>query len=353
MDAIRPTRRHDIDQLRVIAIGLLLVYHVAVAFQSWSLMVGFIAHVPALEAIWPPMTLLNIWRIPLLFFVSGMGVALAFGRRSAAQLLRERSRRILVPLIFGALCIVPLHMFILQSYYQWPLSYSPGPGHLWFLGNIFVYTLCLLPLLYWLQHQAASAWACRLRKVMASPAGWLILVAAFWAEAWILKPLPYELYAMTAHGFVLGLLAFVFGYLFVYCGVPFWQGLERGRWVLLITAACLFAYRSAEPLTVTPSPWLAIESNAWVLAVLAFSYRHLNRPSPVMAYLSRAAYPVYILHMVFLYLAAAWLFPIDMNLSIKFVAVLSFTLGGCLLCYELVIRRVRWIRPLFGLRYRA
>lgn len=350
MSAASTDRRHDIDYLRVIAIGLLLLYHVAVAFQSWGIMAGFIAHVPAFEAIWPAMTLLNIWRIPLLFFVSGMGVCLAFGRRSGGELIVERSRRILLPLVFGALCIVPLHMVILQWYYQWPLSYSPGPGHLWFLGNIFVYTLCLLPLFVLLQRQVNRNWTRRLRKVLASPLGWLILVVVFCAEAWLLKPLPYELYAMTAHGFVLGLLAFLFGYLFVYCGEPFWQRIARWRWLLLMIAVVLFAHRSSQLLAVTPSYLLSIESNAWVLAVLAFGYRHLNRPSRVLTYLSQAAYPVYIVHMVFLYLAAAWLFPTDMNLAIKFVAVLSLTLGGCLLCYELVIRRVGWLRPLFGLR---
>ena len=28
-------RRYDIDWLRVIAIGLLLIYHIAIAFQPW------------------------------------------------------------------------------------------------------------------------------------------------------------------------------------------------------------------------------------------------------------------------------------------------------------------------------
>jgi hypothetical protein len=36
-------RRYDIDWLRVIAIGLLLIYHVAIGFQSWGTMIGFIA----------------------------------------------------------------------------------------------------------------------------------------------------------------------------------------------------------------------------------------------------------------------------------------------------------------------
>jgi hypothetical protein len=35
-------RRYDIDWIRVIAIGLLVIYHVAVGFQPWGIMIGFI-----------------------------------------------------------------------------------------------------------------------------------------------------------------------------------------------------------------------------------------------------------------------------------------------------------------------
>jgi hypothetical protein len=35
-------RRHDIDWLRVVAIGLLLIYHIAIIFQPWAMFIGFI-----------------------------------------------------------------------------------------------------------------------------------------------------------------------------------------------------------------------------------------------------------------------------------------------------------------------
>ena len=35
-------RRYDIDWLRVIAIGLLLVYHIGIGFQPWGVFIGFI-----------------------------------------------------------------------------------------------------------------------------------------------------------------------------------------------------------------------------------------------------------------------------------------------------------------------
>lgn len=80
-------RRYDIDWLRVIAIGLLLIYHIAIIFQPWAMMLGFIRSEELMEDLWKPMTMLNVWRIPFLFYVSGMGVYFAIGKRNWQQLL--------------------------------------------------------------------------------------------------------------------------------------------------------------------------------------------------------------------------------------------------------------------------
>ncbi len=80
-------------------------------FQPWGVFIGFIQSAETSEAIWIPMALLNIWRIPLLFFVSGMGVCFALRRRDWKELLIDRSKRILLPLIFGSFFIVPILNF--------------------------------------------------------------------------------------------------------------------------------------------------------------------------------------------------------------------------------------------------
>ncbi len=112
------SRRYDIDWLRVIAIGLLLIYHIAIAFQPWGVMIGFIANKKPWQALWIPMTMLNVWRIPLLFFVSGMGVYFAIQNRNWKQLIQERAKRILLPFLFGMFFVVPIHVYLWQDYYQ-------------------------------------------------------------------------------------------------------------------------------------------------------------------------------------------------------------------------------------------
>jgi len=346
-------RRHDIDWLRVIAIGLLLIYHTGIAFQPWGVFIGFIQNENSLQSIWVPMSMLNVWRIPLLFFVSGMGVRFAMRRRSWKQLLLERTRRILVPYVFGMFTLVPLHQLLFLKYYSQDLAYAHGPGHLWFLGNIFMYVLVFSPLFYLLISREEQPWVRRLKKVISHPLGWLLLPAAFAAETWLLNPESYTFFAMTTHGLVLGALAFLFGFLFVFAGEGFWKRLQRFRWILLGLALLLFLNRWLRNDLEVADPLMAVETASWVLTALALGSAYLRRPGKALSYLTKAAYPVYILHMFFLYLASYWIMPTALNPWVKLVLINLGTFGGCFLFYEFLVRRIFLLRPLFGLRLKA
>ncbi|MBX2960951.1 MAG: acyltransferase family protein [Cyclobacteriaceae bacterium] len=342
-------RRYDIDWLRVIAIGLLLIYHVAIGFQPWGVMIGFITTQKPWTALWTPMMLLNVWRIPLLFFVSGMGVYFAMHQRNWRQLISERALRILLPYVFGMFVIVPVHVLIWRYHFNMKLLYSWNPGHLWFLGNIFCYVLLLSPVLFYLKRKESGVVEQFIKKVFSHPAGLLVVVGAFVLEVIIVKPVPFELYAMTSHGFFLGLLAFFFGFCFVLSGAAFWQMIQRWRWFFVIIGLALFLLRVYHFGMNTPGYLIVLESLSWILAMLAFGSKYLNKPGKALTYLSEAAYPVYIVHMIFLYLGSHLIFKWMLPSPVQFVLVLLFTLAGCFALFE-VIRRAKWLRPLFGLK---
>ncbi len=346
---LKDSRRYDIDWLRVIAIGLLLIYHVSIAFQPWGRMIGFITSKETWAALWVPMSLLNIWRIPLLFFVSGMGVYFAMQSRSWGNLMKERARRILLPFIFGMFVIVPIHLLIWRSYYGMEMAYNWDPGHLWFLGNIFCYVLILSPLFYWIRKNENRAWVIQAKVSLSKPWGLLLTLIPFLAEAVWINPLPFELYAMTWHGFVLGLLAFFTGFCFVMSCEGFWKMIQKWRWLFLGIGLGLYLLRTFNIQSFPPSYLLATESYSWILAVFAFGSLYLKGPSNSLRYLSQAAYPVYILHMIFLYLGSSWIFPLDFPIALQFILVILITFAGCFGSFEL-IRRVSFLRPFFGLK---
>lgn len=338
-------RRYDIDWVRVIAIGLLLIYHAAIAFQPWGTMLAFITNKESWQPLWVPMALLNVWRIPLLFFVSGMGVYFAMRSRSPLQLIGERARRILVPYIFGIFVIVPIQISIWRSYNGMRFFYVYDPSHLWFLGNIFAYVVIWVLVFYAINKNGDL-----IRRIFSTPVGILIVIATLIAEALIMKPVPYELYAMTWHGFFLGMIAFFFGYVFAFTGTPFWNMIVKWRWLILGIAVALATLRLSGGPMRSHSYLIPPESVCWILFVLTLGYKYLNKPSNTLSYLSEAAYPVYIVHMIFQNLVSSLIFPLDLPAPVKFILLVSLTLAGCLITYEFLVRRTQVTRFLFGLK---
>lgn len=345
-------RRYDIDWLRVIAIGLLLIYHIAIIFQPWAMFIGFIRNEEALEGLWKPMTMLNVWRIPLLFFVSGMGLYFAMRKRNWKQLFIERSKRILLPFVFGFFVITPIHMYIFQEYYNMPLSYFPHMGHLWFLGNIFVYVLLLSPLFFYLQKNDDGKFKQIITKVMSYVVGPLSISLFFMLEVFFVKPQLFEMYAQNWHGFFIGFLAFFFGFLFVYCGSAFWQTVSKWKWLYIGLATILFLIRFTGYESISNMYVTSIESNSWILGVFGLGYSYLNKPSRLLSYLSAAVYPVYIIHMFVLYAGALLILPLGLHPVLEFIGITVFTFIVCFLMYEFILKRAAVLRPLFGLKWK-
>ena len=102
-------RRYDIDWVRILALGLMIAYHGLVFFQPWAGKLLFLQNNETLETLWRfPAEMINVWRIPILFVLSGMGVCFAMSHRNGYQLLIDRALRILLPLAAGSILICPL-----------------------------------------------------------------------------------------------------------------------------------------------------------------------------------------------------------------------------------------------------
>jgi glucan biosynthesis protein C len=177
-----------------------------------------------------------------------------------------------------------------------------------------------------------------------------VIIAFTIGEALILNPEMYTMYAMTAHGFVLGLIAFFFGFLFVLSGETFWPMVLKWRWLFLFNAASMYLGRVFYFGLEGTNVYLSIESALWIFAIFGFGYKYLNKPSKTLTHLSEGAYPIYIVHMIFIYLGSLFIIPMDLNAYLKFILLTVITFGGSYLSYNFIIRRVDFLRPLFGLK---
>jgi hypothetical protein len=109
----------------------------------------------------------NPWRLALLFLVSGVATGFMLGKLTPGRLCRSRNVRLLPPLLFGMLAIVPPQAYVqilesvgydggflnfyLTHYFAFgPQFCRPGPcvllptwNHLWFVAYLWAYTMAL------------------------------------------------------------------------------------------------------------------------------------------------------------------------------------------------------------------
>ena len=95
--------------------------------------------------------------------------------------------------------------------------------------------------------------------------------------------------------------------------------------------------------------WLRVIAIAILIiyhAIVSFQSRAL------LSYLSPAVYPIYIVHMFFQYLTSSYVLKFDMSAVLQLVVIIVFTLLFIWLSYELIVKKVLYLRPLFGLNYK-
>jgi glucan biosynthesis protein C len=88
---------------------------------------------------------------------------------------------------------------------------------------------------------------------------------------------------------------------------------------------------------------------ASIVAVLGFARRHVTQSGPVLSYLTQGIFPFYIVHQTIIVVGEYWLKPMGLPAVDEGLILIAATAAGCLAAYE-IVRRVWWLRPLFGLK---
>ncbi|WP_269932535.1 acyltransferase family protein [Aminobacter sp. HY435] len=377
LDAATTPRRHDLDWLRVIALALLIFYHVGMVYVTWDFHIKSAHAGPLIE---PAMLAVNPWRLMLLFFISGVALRFALARVALRQFLLRRTLRLFVPIVFGMVVVVMPQAYvellwkgeIEPDFATFYLSYlsprqefsiiTPTWNHLWYVVYIMVYTLAVAAMLPALRRldgpsQRLFSW------LAASPWGLLTLPALpFLAYRLLLDPIfptthtLIDDWATHAHA----LTIFVFGYL---CArsAAFWHGVDRTLGRALALAATLGFVLLWLRLNATTSDRMLLEAvpglrvfYAWavIMALLGLAQRHLDKPGRALDYLNQAIFPCYILHQTLIIVIGYALLACALPAWVEAALVTFGTVAGCVVLYE-IVRRIALVRPLFGLPYRS
>ncbi len=379
-DPALPPRRFDLDWLRILAFGLLILYHVGMYYVSWDWHVKSPFASTALE---PLMMASSPWRLSLLFFISGVATAYLL-RRQPAGFVASRARRLLIPLLFGMLVIV-----VPQAYYEVveKAGYADGYlafwqrylladrhfcrgtdclqvptwNHLWFVPYLFVYSL----LLWAVQRLAPRAWARACERLGRWCAGWglllwPVLLLALWRVGLVARfpsthNLVHDWYNHALYLSVFGLGAALA------CQAAPWDSFERRRWWALAGAVASYGFivwyfsiysagRTTVPDELRQCQRLIYAANQWwsIAAAVGFARRWSPADGPLRRYLTEAVFPFYIVHQSAIIVLAEQLKPLRLAPAVEGPLLVLATAAACLVSFE-AVRRVRWLRPLFGL----
>ncbi|MCB1588887.1 MAG: acyltransferase family protein, partial [Xanthomonadales bacterium] len=381
-------RLHALDAARALALLLGIALHASMSFflpipvqdpsASTTLAVGFF--------------LIHSFRMTLFFLIAGYFGHLLWQRLGTRSFLRDRSRRIGLPLLGGWLLLAPISIAIVV----WGLTRSGVPSelaqsspadqglplvHLWFLyylGLFYLATAALRALWNRLDPSdrfaaaidRALAWTLRrglapvllalpAAAVLALDPGWRVWFGIHTPDFGLRPQLP----ASIAYG-----SAFAAGWWLRRQG-SFLTGLAS-RWrshLLLAVGLSIFAL-----LLVGPRPNLfdattlaggegrrvlyaavyALSGWYWSFGLLGACQRWLARPSARWRYLADASYWIYLLHLPLVFGLQVALRDWPLHWSLKFPLIVGLTLVALLLSYRWFVRG-SWIGALLNGRRKA
>ena len=374
-------RLHYIDWIRVLAFLTLILFHCAVPFvEHYHWEINNAETSPGLtRVIWWT----HQWRLPLLFFIAGVGVRFALRKRSILKFTGERFVRLFIPLVFVMLCITPIQVYfewlqegkVTTSYWEFYPSvfeFVPYPdgaltwSHMWFVAYLFVFTILLLPVfsltkIVWLDKFKFIG-----NKIFTYPINHLLLATPFVLYFLLLFIDWPEQGSLIDDWFVFcSSITFYFLGFFLSGVTSFWDNCLKYRLLFLCIALLLAVFlihnyywnwHANKPTINDKSLYIYAITNgihiwAIILTVIGYTMKYLNFSNKYLRYLTTAVYPYYILHQTIIVASGYFVTQWDAAIWIKLLVLLFLCIVGVFLIYHFLIRKTVITRVLFGVKW--
>ena len=336
------------------------------------------------------------WRLAALFMISGFGTAFAFNNRNWQQFIKERFIRLLVPMIFGVWTVGFVGSIILGnietdvdglvSGFLWGILLSLffwvpilgkilSLGHLWFVWNLFLYSILLTPIFHYINKKPDKKFSKLIKSLFSLPNGlgvFLIFPSILTIIEIIFKPWMVG-FLGSGYQWFWYFLFFLFGYLCIICKERYYQILEQWRIPISISTAILtlaFIWIRIQQhdsgIPYVDGGWVSFEiihdsktilaclvhsfhSWFWCLTIFSWGAHFLNHPSNRLRYLNQGVYTFYIIHMPLTFFSLHLSSEIGITGFFAVIFSTIFVSINCLLFFE-IVRRNKISRLLFGIK---
>ncbi|HEY4325205.1 MAG TPA: acyltransferase family protein [Mucilaginibacter sp.] len=375
-------RQTYLDWLRILSILGVLFFHSAmpyVAEDSWH-----IKNHETSNLMMESNYFMHLFRMPLLFFISGTVSYFMMQRRSSLSFIGLRFRRLFIPLLVGMFIIVPPQIYMERlnngftgsfwDFYKTVFNFVPYPKgsfswhHLWFIAYLFVYDILFAPLFAWMASPKSIAFK---NGLAALARGKWIYVIMLPGIVWyaLLAYNHHETNDLAHDGcyFVYWLFFLLAGFICITQPLLM-DSLERNRRFALRIAflsLVLLYYMRWNKIEPGYEQWpfggnsfvglflalRAIVAWSWVLALVGYGKKYLNYKHKILSYLNQAVYPFYILHQTVIVVLVYYIVqtPNESILS-KYIYTVGMTFFITVGIYHLLVRPYNLTRFLFGMK---
>ncbi|KAA3612207.1 MAG: acyltransferase [Calditrichaeota bacterium] len=370
-------RRYDLDWLRVLAIILVLYFHVGMFFTSWEWHVKNTETSRLIDCI---LAFLHQWRMPLLLFISGAGTVFASARRNKKQFMAERHKKLLIPLIFSMFVIVPPQIYIekineFASYlvfYKTVFELIPYPmgsfswHHMWFVLYLLLYSVLAVPLIWYLKSENSNRFLSKIEKYFSHKWGFISFVLPMILSQVILRPFfPEETHALIDDwAYFVFYFAFFLGGIVVASSDKLWAILKEQRrfhlgiglaTLVLLEFFMLVPWQSLQPYFKIDVDIIwqlnkIVLAWSWVIAVVGYGQKYLNKNHPWLQRLNEGIYPFYILHQTVIVVLAYPMVNWQAGIAMKFLVLSTISLLVTVGIYWIFVRPFNFMRLLFGMK---
>jgi glucans biosynthesis protein C len=371
-------RMYYIDWLRVIAFGLLFVFH---SFRMFDTYPWHLKNPETSISINYIIEFMHSWRMYIIFLVSGAGTYFAM-KSKRQNFLNGRIQRLIIPYIFGVFILIPPQKFfeaiqqsgfegnyflfltqlpngLINENYGWNLLWTGYLGyHIWYLVYLFVQTILFLPLFKLILRCQNKVCEQSSKLFRSFYSFWLIIIPFVLLE-FLLRPV-FPQYLNWAD-FATFSLYFLFGFL-LQINQKIILFIEKNAYKFLTIAIfCWSLYlinRSFLDNISIPEYTLNyffsiilknLNSISWVFAFIGLGKKFLDFNHRYLNDLNQGILPFYILHqtviVIFGYFVVQW----ELSILEKFLIILSTSFIVTIGLYQ-IIRRNNTMRFFFGMK---
>lgn len=349
------SRVNYIDNLRTVTVSLLIIYHLAISYNSWGeANYIFFQSVNPIASI---VVFISPWFMPLMFLLAGISASFSIKKRGCSDFIKERFKRLGIPLLFGITVINPILSFIADkshngydgNYFEHYsvyftritdlTGYDGGftLGHFWFIAVLIIISCISCGVIRVIDYLSKNN---RNVKLVINCMNIILAIASF-NISFLGKRIPTYL------------CVYLLGY-YLFSKQDFIEKLVSIQWLFIAgfvisstMNAILFVYIGDYELLNNICNYISFATG--IPALICFGKTYLDYSNTISSYCSKLSYVFYIVHFPIVVLCQYFISLTGVGCIYNFVLSLAIsTIVTCSACY--IIDKNTIISILFGLK---